>query len=142
LLAAIPRPWGFVALAAVLATLGFGTIRAVSPSWRRPSARSVAAYLDRSAPPHDPVAMVAFIGQPAITAQVRKRHVFTSLAALRLSTPPGGVAHLVIEDAFARQLHVPTVPSPPKGFMLVGHRHFPSAIMAFDVSAYRRQSSR
>ncbi|MFL5861280.1 MAG: hypothetical protein ACJ780_10930 [Solirubrobacteraceae bacterium] len=90
LLWAIPRPWRFAAVAVVAGTLVFGTIRAASPTWRRPPTRQAAAFLDREAQPRDPLAFESFLGAPAIAAQIHRYHRFVSPGQVATSTPVGG----------------------------------------------------
>jgi hypothetical protein len=137
-LVAIPRPVNLVAVVVVLGTLTVGTVRAASPSWRRPPFRSVAAYVDRTSSPQDPVAIVSFIGQPAIAEQLQKPHRSATILDVWKLTPPGGKAFVVLDDRYAHALKLPDIPPAPKGFRLIAHRHFFSAILPSDVSVYRR----
>jgi uncharacterized membrane protein len=138
LLAALPRPIRVIAIVALLGTLVFGTIEAARPEWKRPPARAIAAYLDRSAAARDPVAFVSTLGQPAVLDEVRKPHRVVEFSALAPSTPPGASAYVVLDEATARSLRRAYVPPAPKGFVLVSHRHYSSELMPFDVSVYRR----
>ena len=137
LLEAIPRPGSAVAVVVVLATLAVGAFRAGSTSWRRPPLRSVAAYLDRVAPPRDPVAIKSF-GGLSIVEELDRPHRAATLATVWRATPSGGDAYVVIDDLVARHLRISPVPRAPAGFSLVAHRHFLSAILPLDVSVYRR----
>jgi hypothetical protein len=139
LLAAIPRPLNVAAVVIVLGTLGFGTIRDASPSWRRPPFRSLSSYLDRAAPATDPLAIVSFIGGPAIVAQLKQPHHGVTLPVLWRDTPPGGDAFLVEDTNFARARHLAAVPRPPQGFTVVGRRRYFSAVMPSEVVTYHRE---
>jgi hypothetical protein len=138
LLMAIPRPINVAATAIVVGTLTFGTIRATSPNWKRPPTRAIAAYIDRTALPGEPVAFISFIAEPAVLAQMHKTHHVVAYTALKSDTAPGADAYLVVEDHFARLLHLPNVPFPPTGFQLVAQRHYASSVLPLDVSVYRR----
>lgn len=138
LLWAIPRPWRLVAGIVVAATLILGTVRALSPTWQRPPTRQVAAFLDRSARPGEPVAFLAFLSAPAITAQIHGRHRFVSPGQLATATAPGADADLVTDAATTRALKLPAGGPTPRGFALIDHRHFASGIMGLDVAILRR----
>ncbi len=141
LLWAIPRPWRFAAVAVVAGTLVFGTVRAASPTWRRPPTREAAAFLDREAKPGDPVAFESFLGAPAVAAQIHRHHRFVSPGQLATSTPPGGEAFVMIDDETAQNLKISPIFPAPAGLLLIGHRHFKSGVMAVDISILRRLRS-
>lgn len=140
LLVAIPRPFNVAAVVLVLGALLIGTFRAGSTSWERPPFRTLAAYLDRAVAPGDPVSFVSFFGEPAILAQSHRPHHVVASPALWRSVPPGGDAFLVMDDRFARKFGISPVPPAPRGFALVNHRHYSSAILPTDVSVYHRLS--
>lgn len=141
LLWAIPRPWRFAAVAVVAGTFVFGTVRAASPTWQRPPTRQAAAFLDREAKPGDPVAFVSFLGAPAIAAQIHRYHRFVSPRQVATNTPPGGTAFVMIDDETAQNLKISPIFPAPAGFVLIGHRHFKSRVMAVDISILRRLRS-
>jgi hypothetical protein len=138
LLTAIPRPLNVAAVAVVIGVLLFGTIRDASPTWRRPPLRALAAYLDRTAPSRDPTSIQSFLGQPALIAQFHHYHRDVPLASLWRDTPAGGRAFLVEDLNFARQRHIPAVPSAPRGFTLVSVRPYPSGGFPLELVTYRR----
>jgi mannosyltransferase len=142
LLTAIPRPLNVGAVLLVIGVLVLGTVRAASPSWRRPPLRSIASYIDRSATAADPVTVASPYGAPGIMVEFKRyHHVVSSLALFHL-TPPGGNAYMVLDDALARGFHTSVEPPAPPGFVIVAHRHYVSQLLDFDVTTYHRLARR
>lgn len=138
LLMAIPRPFNVAAILLVFGVLVLGTVRAASPTWRRPPLNTIAAYIDRTAGPADPVALATPFGWPAILAQFHHYHHVFSQSRLFQVTPRGDDAVLALDDRFAHLLHSPLEPPAPRGFVIVAHRRFASALLSTDVTTYRR----
>jgi mannosyltransferase len=138
LLAAIGGIEGAIAVAAVLATLTFGSVRALSPAYRRPPFRVAAQYLDRVAAPNDPVIFYpSFLYlDSAIPVQFQRRHLTRKASPTQWAgIPPGEEAFVVLDDAIATALHIGT-PHPP-GFRLVASKHY-TGLIAFRVLTYLR----
>jgi Dolichyl-phosphate-mannose-protein mannosyltransferase len=138
LLAAIGGIEGAIAIVAVLATLTFGTVRALSPAYRRPPFRVAAQYLDRVAAPNDPVIFYpSFLYlDSAIAVQFQRRHLTRKASQTQWAgIPPGEEAFVVLDDAIASALHIGT-PHPP-GFRLVASEHY-TGLDPFRVITYQR----
>ncbi len=125
-----------VAAAIVLATLTFGAIRAVSPSFARPQYQQVASYLDRAAGPRDPVIAVGLLPS-GLSVYFHKPHpVFNTQDFPWRTVPTGGTAWLLTEqDVLSRFQHLkgPQLP----GFSLIMRRQY-SGISPITVLAYHR----
>lgn len=135
LLASLPRRAMMLA-AVVLLTLAVGTTRMFEPAYGRGPYRSLAAYLDRSAGPTDPIALVTLQGRLAISEQFRRPHLITgSLPAMLRATPSGAEGFLVLDETLARafKIGIPRVP----GFFFVYRKRYPGA-NATDLLVYRR----
>jgi uncharacterized membrane protein len=136
LLASLPRPAAVIAVVAVVAVLVAGTLRSFDAAYARGPYRTIAQYLDRAAGPRDPITIVSIPGQPAVLAQLHKKHwVIPDLTATWRSVPFGQTAYLVLDDVLAHQLKIGT-PHPP-GLQFVGRRHYSGAFET-DVLIYRR----
>lgn len=136
LLAALPRRAMMLGAAVVLLTLVVGTARMFEPAYGRGPYRSLAAYLDRSAAPRDPIALVTFQGGLAIPEQFRRPHVTTrTVPAMLRAIRPGGQGFVVLDKALARRpkLGLPRGP----GFTLVSRKQYWGA-NATEVIVYRR----
>lgn len=122
-LAAPPLRVRAVLVAAVLATLLFGSIRAISPAYARPPFRSVAQYLDRVATPRDPIIMYASLFDIAIPEMFHRPHTLENASA-RVWQSLGGhsTVYVVVEDGIARAFKL----GPPhlRGFGLVARKHW------------------
>jgi hypothetical protein len=141
LLAAIPGRLRAIAVAFVLAALVLGTIRSFGSAEARPPFRAAAQFLDRAATPRDPIFMYpSFLSlDQAIPAQLRRPHlVVQGVPARWPATLPGGEAFVVVDDAMATALRIPT--PHPRGFALVSVRQY-NGILRFTVLAYRAQPS-
>jgi 4-amino-4-deoxy-L-arabinose transferase-like glycosyltransferase len=138
LLAALPSWARPVAVAAVLAVLGFGTVRAIGPAYARPPYRAAAAYLDRVAAPRDPVLMYswAFVLDQAIAVQLHRPHrLLHGLVVRWPSPPPGGSLYVVVDQAVLRALKLRSPHHP--GYALVSRRRY-RGLVPFDVFGFRR----
>jgi hypothetical protein len=137
LLVAIPRRPRAVAITVVLGVLVFGTIRGLSPSWRRPQYRTVAQYLDRMAKPRDPVVLFTepVVFDAAIQVQLKRRHTIINdmVRWWRRRQPAGTLAFVVVDDdqfsRFGRALE-------PPGYALVTRRHY-RGLIDFTLFTYR-----
>lgn len=137
LIAATALPARAAIVAAVLAVLVFGSIRAVSTSYARPQFRTVAEYLDRVAGPADPVLIYpSFLNlDQAIVVQMRRPHRLVAHVGGQWPSPPrGGVVYAIIDDSADRALKI-GVPHPP-GLELVVRRHYPG-LVPFSLLGYR-----
>jgi mannosyltransferase len=128
-LVAIPRPANFLALIAVAAVLAFALARAASPGWQRPPYRAVAAYLDRSVAPREPVLMALFFGNPDLQILLHRPLHLVNGPRIWTSVPPGG--RIVVVDTLA-------VPQPPSGFQLLTRRVFQSHVIPTTVWTFTR----
>jgi hypothetical protein len=142
LLLALPRRWQPLAFALVLATLTFGVIRGLGQPFARPPFRAMAAYLDRAAAATDPIELASLPGAPAITAQMRRPHVFISTGSEPRRAAAGhsqGHFFLVVDRTLGRVLGI-TRPAEP-GYRLVDVRHyggeFPTRILVYSRIAGR-----
>lgn len=136
LLSSLPVGATALSAAAIAVTLMAGTLRSFDAAYARGPFRTIAAYLDRVAPPRDPVAIKSFLGAPAIPLQFQRPHVVTtSISAMWARTPRAGEAFLVLDDTIARELKIGTPTHP--GFALVARRHYPGSVPT-DVLTYRR----
>jgi mannosyltransferase len=137
LTAATALPTRAAIVAAILAVLVFGSIRAVSTSYARPQFRTAAEYLDRVAGPADPVLIYpSFLNlDQAIVVQMRRPHRLVDYVRGRWPSPPhGGVVYAIIDDVIDRTFKI-GVPHPP-GVELVVHRHYPG-LVPFSLLGYR-----
>jgi uncharacterized membrane protein len=121
LLTALPRRLRIAAVTVVMATLIFGTVRAISPQWARPPYRAIASYLDRVARPRDPVILESFIWMD-IPVHFHKPHVLSSSPSGWRTVRHGGIAYVLLDDRTAQALKV-GLPH-PQGFQLVAHAHY------------------
>lgn len=125
LLAAVPFSARVLAVVAVLSTLTFGTIRALSPSYARPPYRSAATYLNRVAGPRDPIIVFPsflFLNND-IEPELHGPHLIINGIPRRWPSPPrGGAAYVIVDDTLDRALRIP-FPRPP-GFELIAHRSY------------------
>ena len=136
LLAVLPRPLTLLAGAALLVTLVAGTLRSFDAVYARGPFRTMAAYLDRVARPPEPVAIVSFVGAPALGVELRRPHVIvSSVPKIWGLTPPGGSAYVVLDDVIATTYKIPTPRHP--GFALVARRHYTGSFPT-DLLTYRR----
>jgi hypothetical protein len=137
-IAAITPRLRVLAAAIVFATLIFGTVRAISPSYARPPFRVAASYLDRVARPHDPILMAswAFVLDQAIPAQFKRPHrVLTGLVKHWPDPPPGGHEYVVVDQTLLRLFRT-TAPRSP-GFTLIGRRNY-NGLVSFSIFTFRR----
>jgi uncharacterized membrane protein len=137
-LLAAPRPGVRAAVTAVvLLTLLIGTIRAIGPNYARPPFRSIAAELDRIAPPGQAIVMYPSHFDQAVQAQFRKPHLVlsASTAAWRRALA-GGTAYAILDDDSA-QIYAIGTPH-PAGFRLQGVRHY-TGLVWLRVLRYRAQ---
>ncbi len=138
LLAALHRPLQLLAVAALIITLLAGTFRSFDAVYARGPFRTMAAYLDRVARPRDPVAIVSFVGAPALGVEFHKPHVVLSSISKGWSlTPPGGNAYVVLDDVIATDYKIPTPQH--AGFRLVARKHYAGSFPT-DLLIYRRVS--
>jgi hypothetical protein len=136
LLVRLPRPLSAVTVTVVLATLLFGTVRALNPNFVRTPFRAIAAYLDRVAGPNDPIIEGSSVGAPAITAQMHRPHrVLPNGFHVWDLVPPGSIVYVVVDDDFARFYKVGT--PRPEGFLLLAKRHY-AGFFPTDLVTYRK----
>jgi mannosyltransferase len=137
LLAAIPSRLRVAAVTAVLATIVFATVRAISPAYSRPAFRVAAHYLDRVAAPHDPIIVYpSFLRLiDVLPVEFQKPHTVISGAPGRWPpAPSGGVAVAIVEG---RSQDVPSTDLPrPSGYALVGRRQY-NGLFPFMLLTYR-----
>ncbi len=137
LLAAPPRRVVLAMVTVVLAVMVAGTIRSFDTLYSRPPFREMASYLDQVATPSDPILIVSFVGQPAITAQFHKAHrVLTALPSVWSAVPAHGTAYMVIDDHIAQAFHL-KIPQHP-GFRIVSHRRYVGGGLPTELFSYRR----
>ncbi len=135
LLWVLPRVARPVAVAAVLATLVFATIRAISPTYARPPFKSVAGYVNRVAAPRDPVILdpitwgIAVYLNPQHRVIAGSPTVFSSVAGAR-------TVYFIFDDRLAAGDKA-SAPH-PSGFALTLRRHYPSRLWGFTLLRYRR----
>jgi hypothetical protein len=136
LLTAAPQRTRLLPAIAVIAILVFGTIKAISPRYRRPPFRTVAHLLDRVAPSRDPVVLVAFYLDLDYDMGVefrRPHRVFYGLPEHVPLPPHGGSAWVVIEAASptnpGRAPHFP-------GLRLIAARHYLNSLIPFSLLRY------
>jgi hypothetical protein len=140
LIAALPRRLTVLAAAVVVVTLLGGTIRSFDAVYARGPFRQLAEYLDGVAGPREPVALISFVGRPAILAQLHKTHLVTpSLQATFSSTAPGARAYVVLDDVLAQRLKI-TTPR-PQGFRLVASKHYRGSF-GTELLTYQRLPAR
>ena len=112
----------------------------VPGNWESRISRELAEYLDGVAGPREPVALISFVGRPAILAQLHKTHLVTpSLQATFSSTAPGARAYVVLDDVLAQRLKL-TTPR-PQGFRLVASKHYPGSF-GTELLTYQRLPAR
>jgi hypothetical protein len=125
------------AVAVVLITLAIGTVRALSPSFRRPAFRTAAEQIDRRARPGDLMIMFPSFVDQAVQVQLHATmRVVSSSPAVWRSVPPGHTAFAILDDQAAQRLGIGLTPHEP-GLRLVWHRHF-TGLTWFSLLAYRR----
>jgi uncharacterized membrane protein len=137
LLAAIPWRLRIPALVVVLGLLVFGSVRAISPRYARPAYRVVAHYLDRVAPPADPVLMYSLplVLDNALPAQLTRPHDLIGRVPRRWPKRPAGtLAFVVVDDAVLHVLQAPALA--PAGYELIRRRHYPG-LVPFSLLTYR-----
>ncbi|MGH2866687.1 MAG: glycosyltransferase family 39 protein [Solirubrobacteraceae bacterium] len=129
LLAALPARLSALTVAVVAVVLTTGTLRSFEPAYARGPYRAIATRLDRIASSHSPVLVVSLQGALAVPEQTHRPHDFVaSLRAMWATTPRGGHAYLVLDDAIDHAtklvargaLHRP-------GFRLQARRHYAGA---------------
>jgi hypothetical protein len=138
LLAALPRRVRVVGVAAVLAVLVFGTVRAISSRWARPPFRAAAHYLDQVAAPRDPVVLYpSFLGLTTnISTHFHSPHVVVRSPNARWPQQlPGARAYVVTDDSIQSVLRIP-VPQ-PRGFQLISRKHY-AGLVNFTILGYQR----
>jgi hypothetical protein len=136
LLWALPRPLRALGVAAALATLVFGAIKAITPGYTRPPFRATAAYLDSVASRNDPIIFYPTFVDKDIAVHFKRAHrVIGSSARQWRAVAPGQTAYLVIDDLFAQRLGTGT-PHPP-GFVLTGRRQYRNHVASFTLLSYR-----
>jgi Dolichyl-phosphate-mannose-protein mannosyltransferase len=138
LLVAMPRRLKLAGITIVLVVLVAGTIRSFDAAYARPPFRVLAAHLDRVAGRNDPVLLLSFIAQPAISVELTKPHrIVKGLPELWNSVPPGRTAYVVIDESLDRALKLGTRQHP--GFHVASRRRYLGDGFATDLLAYRRQ---
>ncbi|MGI9184448.1 MAG: glycosyltransferase family 39 protein [Solirubrobacteraceae bacterium] len=129
LLAALPARTSALSVAVVGIVLVAGTMRSFESAYGRGPYRDIAARLDQVAAPRSPVLVVSLQGALAVPEQTRRPHDFVgSLRGMWASTPAGGRAYLVLDDAIDRATRLVaggTLDRP--GFKLEAHRHYAGA---------------
>jgi len=137
LLAAIPFRLRLIAVAAVLATLIAGTIRAISPRYARPPFGAAASYLDRVAGPRDPIIMYpSFLGLDAdLPIGFQKPHpVINGIPVQWPPAQPGRFAVAVLDGHIGGAAGTP-IPR-PRGYELVTFRQY-GGLLPFMLLIYR-----
>jgi hypothetical protein len=136
LVAALPRKALVVALAALAVVLVAGTLRSYDAAYARGPFRAVATYLDRNAPPQDPVMIVSIVGTPAVQAQLHKPHKLESaLASTWSAVPPGGTAYIGLDEQLMA-IHKLFIPH-HRGFAITSVKQF-RAGYSLELLTYRR----
>jgi len=131
-LAALPGRLSLAAATIVVAVLVLGTMRSFESAYNRGPYRQIAAYLDRTARPNDPVTIISFAGTPAIPIQFRRPHQMLQRPDQWPAT--AGTAHdYLIVDETVTQRYLTGVPS---GFALVGRRRWIGTVPV-DLFVYR-----
>lgn len=131
-------PWGasVVAVIGTVVVLGAGTLRSFEPAYNRGPFRTVAAYLDLVADPQSPVALVSITGSLAVREEFSRPHrIVPTIASLWSSTPPNGLAYLMLDQAIDRAGRLGT-PRHPR-FRLIARRVYGGASATY-VFVYRR----
>jgi hypothetical protein len=124
-LAAVPARIRGIVVVAVLATLVYGLVRAVGPTYARPPFREAAAYLDHVAAPRDPIIVYpSFLGVDAvIPAQLRRSHlVMTPVQGRWPASLPGRRAFAVVQRLGRDQPPTLTIHAP--GYHLIRSRAY------------------
>jgi Dolichyl-phosphate-mannose-protein mannosyltransferase len=139
-LLAPPRAISAAIVVAVLGTYGFGTIRALSPTFQRPQFRELAGYLDRVAGPRDPVVADPLFAGPTMAAEFHRAHRLIAPSSNQWQfAGPGGTTWVVLDDASVKSLVNPVPYTPlPQGFRLIARRHY-SGLLPVTLLGYRRQ---
>jgi uncharacterized membrane protein len=124
----------------VLGIYGFGTIRALSPTFQRPQFRELAGYLDRVAGPRDPVVADPIFAGPTMAAEFHRTHRMVAPAPNQWQfVTPGGTTWVVLDDASVKSLVNPVPYTPvPKDFRLITRRHY-GGLLPVTLLGYRRQ---
>jgi uncharacterized membrane protein len=138
LLARLPRPFAAVTVTVVLATLIAGTVRAVGTTYARGPFRAMAAYLDKTARPGDPIVYATLVGQPAISVQLHKPHPQTTTTGLLQHSVPvaaGARVYVVLDDTLAQMLNLRVGALRLEGFVLTARRHF-AGLFPTDLLTY------
>jgi mannosyltransferase len=140
LLAALPGRLAALTAAVVAVVLAAGTVTSFEPIYTRGPFRAIAAYLDRTASPRDPIAVISVTGNLAVLEEVSRPHrIVPSIPALWRGTPPGARAYLVLDLAIDRIGHLGTPHH--TGFSLVARRDYGGASPTL-VLVYRRSATR
>jgi hypothetical protein len=137
LICAPRREIAAVLLAAVVAVLTVGVVRAASPSWRRPPLRSVAGYLDRTAGRRAPIAFVSLSGGLGVPIYLHRPHRLVAFGALRRDVAPHGRGYLVTDDPTRNAFRLASPPAVP-GLAAVRVVRFATAVVpGLEVVVYR-----
>jgi Dolichyl-phosphate-mannose-protein mannosyltransferase len=137
LLVAMPRVLRVAGVTVVLAVLVAGTIRSFDAAYARPPFRVLAGRLDKVAGRDDPVLLLSFIAQPAISVELTKPHrLVKTLPELWSSIPPGTAAYVVLDESLDRALKLGTPHHP--GFHLTSRQRYLGDGFATDLLVYRR----
>jgi uncharacterized membrane protein len=137
LLVRLPRPLAAMTIVVVLVTLIAGSVRATSHTYVRQPFRAVAAYLDRTAGPGDPIIYASIVGEPAISVQLHRQHPVITVADLvhpSAPIPPNARVYYVLDDTLAARLKITSVRLP--GLQLVASKHY-SGIFPTDLLTFR-----
>jgi hypothetical protein len=137
LVTSVPFSVRFVAAAAVLGTLTFGTVRALSPSYARPPYRSAAAYLNRVAGPREPIIIYPSLLSlnNDIEPELHRGHlVIHGMPKRWPQTIAGGAAYVILDDRLDRVLKI-QFPRPPR-YQLVARRSY-GGLWPFTLLRYR-----
>jgi mannosyltransferase len=142
-LAAPPRPLAVLVTAVTIAVLAIATITALEPRYERGPFRALAAYLDRTARPQDPVIYDTLVGPAVLDEQYRRPHAIVSGLAIAMQARAHALAHrrvfLVLDDTLARRWgnFTPVMP----GLRFSARKHF-DAVFPTDVVIYEPVASR
>jgi hypothetical protein len=134
---ALPRPATLIAGTLMGAVLLAGTLRSFEPAYNRGPFRTIAAYVDRTAGPQDPVTLMSLLGAGAVPAETRRPHLVLRTVDRWQNGSAGATGIIVLDDTIARLFKI-TTPH-PAGFRLIARKHYAGSVPT-DVLTYARVS--
>ncbi len=117
------------------AVLLAGTLRSFEPAYNRGPYRTIAAYVDRTAGPRDPVTIISLVGAGAVPVETHRPHLLLRSVHQWPATAARGI--VVLDDTIDRIIKLGT--PHPTGFRLIARKHYPGAAPT-DVLTYARVS--